>query len=219
MNTQRQIFGAVAVALALAATSQAVIMDESTLGSYPMPGRDLYVDWIVQDAASFGFAGSYAYLYQLEVPVGTGTKPDIFTVTFDTSGVIVYGSIAGDDLDFATFHPAHTVGGEGEGYALSTVPAVATLASDNISWSFVGGLTPGTESMTLFFIDPRPPTLGVGGAQDGSPPSPWSSLATGGELVPIPGDPETHEIPDGGSTVLLLGVALSALGFVAKRIV
>lgn len=80
---------------------------------------------------------------------------------------------------------------------------------NGLTWDFnpvaVGGLSP-----LLTFGSTLPPVLGNGNAADRNPPSPWAS-APGGQQVAIPG------IPDGGTTVALLGGALIGLGMVSKK--
>jgi hypothetical protein len=216
-KTMKMLGVAAMAAACFASTAPAVEMDESTLGSFPQPGTDLFVDWMVTDAAAFGYAGAYAYMYQVEVPENVGTRPEIFTVSFDTANVLDYGFLAGDDLDLVTlYHVAHASAGDHEGFALEQRPIIATLNSDNISWFFQGGLSPGSQSETVYFIDPNPPRPGIGGAQNGAPPSPWSSQAPTGEPVPVPGG-DNQRVPDAGSSVLLLGAALSSLGIMMKK--
>jgi hypothetical protein len=60
----------------------------------------------------------------------------------------------------------------------------------------------------LYFTSMLLPVFGNAQASDSVPPSPWSS----GQQVAIP------NIPDGGTTVLLLGAALSALGLIKRRL-
>jgi len=195
---------------------------ESDLTSFTTPGSVVRVDWMVIDASGFGFPGLFAYLYQVENV--SGIDLDLFTVTFP-AGVVPVGEVVsvgiliGDDLDVATsYHPPHdTPNISGEITELPLGNAPINVSTDvmggfvsNITWTWAKDLLiTGTESPTLYFICSLPPTYGVGGASNAMPPSPWTSLAPGGQPVPVP-SPEP-------ATVLLLIGALMTGAIVCRR--
>jgi hypothetical protein len=203
-----KIIAAAALIIGTASTSQALIMDESNLGSFTEPGNLLYVDWMVLDPIEWGGQG-YLYLYQLEAPATAGTLPEHFTIKFDTTFLTSWGVYYSDDLDVANgLHPAHTVGGESEPYTMIGDTAIITTVNpDNISWNIVGGLPLGYETPVLYFVDPRAPTFGNAFAIDGNA---WGSQGPYGEKVPVPA-------PDAAATILMLGAAVTALGLLARK--
>jgi hypothetical protein len=176
--------------------------------------------------------GGLLYAYQLENT--TGTAIDAFSITLPpgTAGsILAFGILAGDDLDLPTpAHPPHAgpvtpVDGPAPGPfpildgppleegPFPLVPLAAPLVTldpigSNISWTFAP-FPAGAESDTLFFISTLPPTYGPAGAQDTIPPSPWNSLAPGGEPVPVP-------IPEPLSAAWLV-LAGSALAIRSRR--
>lgn len=80
---------------------------------------------------------------------------------------------------------------------------------NGLTWDF-NPVGEGALGDVLSFQSTLPPVLGNANAADRNPPSPWASNP-GGQQVAIPG------IPDGGTTVALLGGALIGLGMVSKK--
>jgi hypothetical protein len=74
----------------------------------------------------------------------------------------------------------------------------------SVTW-FFAGVPAGSSSGTLSFTSPDAPIHGNAGANDSNPPAPWSTLATGGVPVDVP------NVPDGGSAVALLGIAMAGI--------
>jgi hypothetical protein len=195
---------------------------ESDLASFTTLGNVVRVDWIVlDDATAFGFPGLFAYLYQVENV--SGVDIDTFTVTFP-AGVVpaaevpAFGVLAGDDLDVATgFHPAHNIVGElsepplGNAPSSTNVNVVGGFVA-NITWTWTSPnlLLAGTQSPTLFFITSFPPVYGVGGASNSQPPSPWGSLAPGGQPVPVPS-------PEPTTALLLIGALMVGASVCRRR--
>jgi hypothetical protein len=199
------------------------------------PASDLTVDWmVIPYVGGLGPpAGGFLYAYQLENTTGTGVDAFSITLPPGTAPSVLFGGIIlGDDLDLPTpAHPPHAGGAfpvdgpvpgpfpilDGpplEEGPFPLVPLAATLttldlAGSNITWTFAP-LAAGVESDTLFFVSTLPPTYGPAGAQDTIPPSPWNSLAPGGEPVPVP-------IPEPVSTTLLVLAGLSALTLRPRR--
>lgn len=195
---------------------------ESDLASFTTPGNVVRVDWIVMDASTFGFPGLFAYLYQVENV--SGIYIDTFTVTFPAGvvpavEVVAFGVLAGDDLDVATvFHPAHNIAGElsepttlGNAPSSTSVNVVGGFVTD-ITWTWTSPnlLAPNTESPTLYFITSFPPVYGVGAASNATPPSPWNSLAPGGQPVPVPS-------PEPTTALLLIGALMVGASVCRRR--
>jgi hypothetical protein len=202
---------------------------ESDLASFITPGNVVRVDWIVMDASTFGFPGLFAYLYQVENV--SGVYIDTFTVTFPAGvvpavEVVAFGVLAGDDLDVATtFHPAHSppnIFGElselplGNAPSSTSVNVVGGFVTD-ITWTWTstdqggfGLLAPNTQSPTLYFITSFPPVYGVGAASNATPPSPWNSLAPGGQPIPVPS-------PEPTTALLLIGALMVGASVCRRR--
>lgn len=246
MRKLNLIIGAILTVGILAATAGAVplpstisppfppVAGESDLHSFISPYADnINIDWLVirvgfgSPFISLGaLPGDFAYLYQIEAATNSRSGPDIFTITIPdgTAGRVLFGGVlANDDLDLATaFHQAHISGtfpgltGEEESYTFTNLSSVSfSIAATNVTWSF-RPLAKGKESNTLFFISPVPPDYGNATAHDSVPPSPWGSLAPGGDKVPIPSSADFSTVPE-PSTVLLLLLGLFSFGFLAKR--
>lgn len=86
-----------------------------------------------------------------------------------------------------------------------------TASSGGVNW-LITPVQPGFSSSLLFFTSDLAPTWGNANAQDHNPPSPWASYP-GGNPVPVP------NVPDGGATVMLLGIALSGVGLLRKKLI
>lgn len=217
MRKVNSLIGALIIVGAMATSARAVpvpplplippVMGESHLTSFVVPGSAVSIDWIVQP--SVFVAGAFDYLYQVENT--SAVAVDVFSVT-GVGAPVLFGAIGGggDDLDLLTgVHAAHVAAGELEPFLLAPVGALLTTVSGgNITWSFAP-LAAGSESDTLFFTSLLPPTYGVGGVQDNSPPSPWGTLAPGGDPVPVP-TPEP-------ATLLLLGSGLMGMGWFGRK--
>jgi hypothetical protein len=82
----------------------------------------------------------------------------------------------------------------------------------NITWTWTSPnlLLAGTQSPTLFFITSFPPVYGVGGASNSQPPSPWGSLAPGGQPVPVPS-------PEPTTALLLIGALMVGASVCRRR--
>jgi hypothetical protein len=167
----------------------AVVMDEAAAPGLPN------IDWTVADAAPFGYAGDYAYLFQVEAQHG-GPGVSSFSLGFDTIEALAWGVLDADDLDEATsYHPVHApkVGPDAENFQFASTAVTVTCAPDHITWDFDTALQPGFESATLYFIHPRSP-----------------SYAFGGYGIPTPA-------PDPMSCLSCLGAACFALGWMRFR--
>lgn len=81
-----------------------------------------------------------------------------------------------------------------------------------VNWFYLP-VGPGGSSPTLSFTSLVGPTFGNAQATDTNPPSPWAST-NGGQQVPVPGG----AVPDGGSAVTLLGIALAGIEGVRRLI-
>jgi hypothetical protein len=217
------------------------VAGESDLPSFIFPlASDFTVDWMVVNYggglvdAGTGLpipAGGFLYMYQLE---NTSTvAADAFSVTMSPlaiGSVTGSGVIVGDDLDAAgAFHPAHAealfptddavpgpfpgLGGEEGPFplaALGSLSATEDPVGSNVTWTFAP-LVSGRESDTLFFVSTQPPIYGAAVAQDSTPPSPWGSLAPGGDLVPVPAP-----VPE-PSSIVLVGLGALVLASWAVR--
>jgi hypothetical protein len=150
--------------------------------------------------------GAYLYMYQLENT--SSVAVDLLTVTFPagTIGtVLAAGGLASDDLDAPSLlHPAHAgtvnpvddpppgtfpvLNGEEGPFVLAPLASLVTnvdAVSGNVTWTFAP-LAVNRESDTLYYLSTLPPIYGDAVAQDSTPPSPWGSLAPGGDKVPVP---------------------------------
>lgn len=195
---------------------------QSTIPSFVFPATDaINVDWmVVPYVGGLGPApGGFLYAYQLENT--SGVAIDVFTISLKpgtAASISASGVVPADDLDLASVvHPDHTLGSfpilatELDPFPLApltTLIATIDLVAENITWGF-DPLVAGAQSDTLFFIHPRPPVYGDTVILDSSPPSPWGSLAPGGDPVPVP-------IPE-PATLSLLGLGALFLGAVAAR--
>ena len=122
---------------------------------------------------------------------------------FDTS---THGGASGTgdiveafNVGFNTAAPGAVTGGNFTSQSLS-----------GLFWTFAPVLDNGVSGV-LDFTSLLSPALGNANAQDSNPPSPWASVP-GGQQVPVP------TVPDGGTTVMLLGAALSGLGLLRKKL-
>jgi hypothetical protein len=186
------------------------------------------VDWMVIDATAFGYAGAFAYLYQLEATTAAASGPKQFSVTFDTAaaGVLAKGFQFGDDLDVANaLHPAHVVAGESDAYTLKTTPASGTVTMDSatVTWNFPALTATGAtryETDVMYFISPNTPSYGNGNAADSVPPSPWAGAGTifysatnSKDSQPVPVPVPTPE----PSEYLMAGLGLLGLAYLVRR--
>lgn len=225
MNNLRCAFAAIAAAFLISTATAGPIpggplvppvAGESLLSSFIVGTQSpVHADWmVVPNPQGAGFI----YFYQLENPAGN-PGIDAFTLTFNpgtVGGVLAAGVVQNNDLDLpGLLHAPHTpagfpnLAGENDAYALMPLVAVnvnINPGDDTLTWTF-NPLTAGSESDTLFFVHLLPPTYGNAVAQNGTPPSPWGSLAPGGQPVPIP-------VPEPGSIVMLA----SAAGMLALRL-
>jgi hypothetical protein len=167
-------------------TGTSILADSS--GSGPTSPESLTVTWAVSE----NVADVYTYAYQVYNPpgdvllggpdAGQAEIVDSFSVLFDTT-------------DPSLYIPGTQSAGSGN----------QVNGTSGLFWTFPavnpGGLSPG-----LSFESLEPPTSGNANAQDGNPPSPWSSSPSGQE-VPVP-------IPEPASMTLL---ALSALSLLMRK--
>jgi len=177
-------------------------MGESDIMSFTN-NDGINIDWIVQDATSLGFAGAFAYLFQIENTSGflgsISTVVDVMTISLPHSnglGILAAGDIAGDNLDLATaIHAAHDpsvdpiLTGEEEGFTFQDtglLGGVANVSDDNVTWHLATSLLQGNQSQTLYFVHRQPPQYGNASAQNHVPPSPWASTSPGSDPVPVP---------------------------------
>jgi len=194
------------------------VAGESKLAEITTPNDYIRIDWIVQDAAPFGFPNFFAYLYQIENTTGTGEGIRSFNVSFSTSPLTIAGVLDGDNLD-----NIHNLAGEVEPIPGTIDPSDADnydvfISPTGVSWNIIVGNIPignipkGSQSITLFIIDPRPPMYGVGVAQNSG--KQWrtgQTLVQGqfGDPVPVP-SPEP-------ATLVLLSLGLGIVGFLRRR--
>jgi len=227
------IAASTAVAGPIPGTPTVGSMGESFWGSNNSPSDPgLNIDWMVLDATSWGYAGAYVYLYQIEVKT-SATDVKSFNVSFNqTASPILASGYLNSDLDVAlgggTPHPAHAVAGEMDSGFLApafTVDSAAVInatqiTSGGISWNFTGIASPGTgatpyqESGTFYFVTKNPPIYGNGNALDSIPPSPWSGglnpTTPSSQPIPVPAVPEPSEY-------LMAGIGLLGLGYLIRR--
>lgn len=206
------------------------VAGESKLAEVATAGDFIRIDWIVQDAAPFGFPGFFAYLYQIENTTGTGEGIRSFNVAFNTGQTITAGVLGGDDLDVNTgYHfghnnsnfanlgapppPPETEPSPGTPNPSSAGAYNVFISPTGVSWNInVGHIPPGYESITLYIIDPRPPMYGPGVAQNSF--KQWRTGPTFiagqfGDPVPVP-SPEP-------ATLALLFLGMGLIGFMRRR--
>lgn len=220
------------------------VAGESDLPSFIFPAAsDITVDWMVVNYAgglvdSSGApipAGGYLYAFQIENT--SAVAMDALSLTFaggTAPFILGAGQIPGDDLDLpGPSHPAHSdpgglpdgpvpgpfpvlVGEEGPFPMVAVTGLLTTINAldDNITWTF-NPVAAGLETNTLFYVSSKPPIYGNGVAQDSTPPSPWGSLALGGDPLPIP-DPLATITPEPSSWVLV-GIGAAILGAISAR--
>ncbi|MFA0761123.1 MAG: hypothetical protein HZLCBSQH_001227 [Candidatus Fervidibacterota bacterium] len=206
-----------------------VVAGESKLAEIITPNDFIRIDWIVQDATPFGFPNFFAYLYQIENTTGTGDGIRSFNVSFSTSPLTIAGVLGGDNLDsVSAFHAAHTAAnfpnlGPPPPAEVEPIPGTINPSNANdysvfisptgVSWNINNAnIPPGSQSITLFIIDPRPPMYGMGVAQDSG-----KQWRTGQTLVPGQfGDPVPVPSPE-PATLVLLSLGLGIVGFLRRR--
>ena len=194
------------------------VAGESKLAEITTPNDYIRIDWIVQPAPS-GFPPDwFIYLYQIENTTGTLEGIRSFNVSFSTSPLTIAGVLDGDNLD-----NIHNLAGEVEPIPGTIDPSDADnydvfISPTGVSWNIIVGNIPignipkGSQSITLFIIDPRPPMYGVGVAQNSG--KQWrtgQTLVQGqfGDPVPVP-SPEP-------ATLVLLSLGLGIVGFLRRR--
>ncbi len=157
------------------------------------PQEYLSVAWTVAELSP----GDYKYTYNVSNPAGdvllnssgglTGTPEifDAFSVGFNTTAAGAY--LAGTQ----------------------TGGFVQEQSTVSLAWFFDPSIPAGSTG-TVTFQSAFGPTLGNADAMDAAPPSPWSSVAPGGNTVPVP-----QIIPEpsvatllGASALLLIPLAL-----------
>ena len=243
MRTLVSVLGAGALILAIAAVSHAGPIPPTPLGvgsvgqslinSSNAPGSFLNVDWMVIDATPFGFAGEFAYLYQVE---NDSAIPMLgFTINFDLGpgNLSTAGFSPSADLDVDGFFPGvlgHNTTNFPVALAGETEPAVfqdldvgavipnvtisgGTLTSITYTWG--GGTNPllasGSESGVFFLVSKLPPVYGHGQLFDTVVPSPWITTVAGSDRIPT-----NLSVSEPGS-LLLLGLGLSGLALWRRR--
>ena len=161
------------------------VAGESKMCSFSLGcSKLLKVDWIVINSGAF-----YTYLYQIEdyvAPPGPAGGFDEFSVS---TGLFFAASSIPASLDGAhnsVFFPNLAT----ETEPGTTDPSIPTTSlGGTATWSFPADIGPtagGVQTITLQAFSTRFPTYGNGGAQDFAPPSPWSTLAAGSDLIPVP---------------------------------
>lgn len=152
-------------------------------------------------------------------PTGTGTVGDPL-LTLNVHWDVTTDAIKGYTYSYTLFNPLTDTTKPDQfsvsfdATSLNTQILLGTgLINDHssVTWFFTP-LNQGS-SITLSFSSTLPPVLGEGGANDHNPPAPWSTSADLGTKLPVPG------VPDGGTTVMLLGAALSGLGLIRRKLV
>ena len=200
-------------------STMAITSGESDQTSFWNGDLGATIDWMVVPGVNlatinpaYGDAGLMAYLFQIEVYDNNPTDVELLHLSLDTQGVAGIGVLGGDDLDDPTsFHGAHNVASESEGFNLAPVNLLFhQQSSDGIKFLF-DPLRPGDESETFFVVSSGFPGLGNATLLDSSPPSPWGSGAPGGEQVAVP-------VPDAASTLMLLGMAVTGLGWLGPKL-
>jgi hypothetical protein len=151
------------------------------------PQEYLVVSWsVVEDASDI-----YTYSYSIKNPAGdvllnSSGVPTSTLEIFDSFSV---------DFNLATpgaYRPG-TIGGA----------AFQEVNDIDLAWFFSPSVPAGSTGPTVSFESDLPPSFGNANASDAVPPSPWSSIGPGGQLVPVPAAVPLPEPPG----VALLGIA------------
>ena len=129
----------------------------------------LTVDWSVAEDGS----GIYTYSYTIQNPAGDVILNDAGEPT-STPEVVDAFSIGFDTTLPGAYVPVSQAGGSTE----------QNNGVDGLFWSFAT-VNPGADSPALSFQSYLAPGLGNANAQDGNPPSPWSTIP-GGQQLPVP---------------------------------
>jgi hypothetical protein len=214
------VFGGVSYASILPPLSPQPVAGETALIDSFAAGNPTigYVDWIVLNPADYtdtAFEGlvtdvsggavlsQYLYLYQVESMLNGA---NFFTVDAAAAYVSAAGANAGD-LD--AVHNAGVfanLAGENEVAAGLVFPNLWNTDPDNTTWVFiVPPVDSGKESDVLWITSDWAPVYNRGNLQDGQ---------NGSGMVPVP----KPAVPDAGSTVMLLGFAVTGLGLLARRL-
>jgi VPDSG-CTERM motif len=169
-----------------------------------------------------GFTGVATLASLIPGPGGLNLTVN-YTVLYDSSASLVTGQY---EYEYVVNNPSGNkdINGNPEtvdSYNVSfNTTVLGALISGNYDSSTGGGITwkaftpvaAGSSSGILFFMSDLAPIFGAGNASDAVPPSPWATIFPGGSPIPVP------TVPDGGTTVLLLGAALSGLGLLRKKL-
>jgi hypothetical protein len=149
----------------------------------------LTVDWSVVEDAS----GIYTYSYAIQNPAGDVILTDTGAPT-STPEIVDAFSIGFNTTVPGAFVPGSQTGGSSE----------QNNGIDGLFWSFAA-VNPGAGSPALSFQSYLAPGLGNANAQDGNPPSPWSTVP-GGQQLPVP-----QPVPDSAPALVLLAGCLLML--------
>jgi hypothetical protein len=173
-------------------SGQAILADAFGVATGP---EALTVDWSVLENSS----GIYTYTYTILNPAGDLILNDAGVPT-STPEIVDAFSIGFNTTLPGAYVPGSQTGGSAE----------QNNGIDGLFWSFAA-VNPGAGSPALSFQSYLAPGLGNANAQDGNPPSPWSTIPAGQQL-PVP-----EPVPDSSSTLVLLTGCLLMLLLLRSR--